>query len=135
MLVPTILHILLRLLFRRSESLPPSKWSLAIYTITFIPTFLLTSYLQKIGTVKRDASGQLISSGEDLSQPGMTEWALDIIYITCMFYCTLKDFSLTGNDAGVCQVGSGALGEKVWYFWLIVSLVQRNSHSLLIFTT
>lgn len=82
MILPTILHFLLRFIFRRS-SLPPSKGSLALYILTYIPTFFLTRYLENIGTVKRDASGTLLSSGEDLAQAGLTEYAFDIIYVTC----------------------------------------------------
>ena len=82
MIVPTLLHFALRLLFRRS-SLPPSKTSLAVYFITYLPTFFLTRHLEKIGTTRRDAAGTLISSGEDLNQPGITEWCFDIIYVTC----------------------------------------------------
>jgi hypothetical protein len=81
-IIPTLLHFILRLLFRRS-SLPPSKGSLAIYIITYLPTFFITRYLEKIGTTKRDTAGTLISSGEDLNQPGITEWCFDIIYVTC----------------------------------------------------
>ncbi|KZP24601.1 putative opsin [Athelia psychrophila] len=102
MILPTLLHFLLRLLFRRS-SLPPSKTSLAVYILAYIPTFFLTRYLENIGTVKRDASGTLISSGEDLAQGGITEWCFDIIYVTW-----------------ACQIGSGAFGNKVWYLWLVI---------------
>jgi RsiW-degrading membrane proteinase PrsW (M82 family) len=80
--IPTLLHFILRLLLRR-RSLPPSKGSVAIYVITYLPTFFLVRYLEKIGTTRRDAAGTLISSGEDLSQPGITEWCFDIIYVTC----------------------------------------------------
>jgi len=49
--------------------------------------FLLSNYLVKIGTVKRDPStGTLMSSGEDLSQPGVTEWCFDVLYVTCEFF-------------------------------------------------
>lgn len=86
MIIPTILHLLLRLLLRR-KSLPPSKSSLALYIITYIPTFFLTRYLQKIGTTRRDPTGKLVSSGEDLNHPGIIEWCFDIIYVTCkLFY-------------------------------------------------
>jgi hypothetical protein len=85
MLIPTVLHLLLRLLLRR-KSLPPSKGSLAIYIITFIPTFFLARYLQKIGTTRRDDTGKLVSPGEDLNQPGITEWCFDIIYVTCKVF-------------------------------------------------
>ena len=121
MLIPTILHIVLRLLFRPS-SLPPSKGSLTIYIITFLPIFFLSRYLEKIGTTKRDASGTLVSSGEDLNQAGITEWCFDVIYVTCMSFQPLRSFASTLTDTlGACQVASGAFGEKVWYFWLVVT--------------
>jgi SRP-independent targeting protein 2/TMEM208 len=83
MIIPTVLSLLLRLLFRRS-SLPPSKASFAIYVVTLVPMLLLSNYLVKMGTARRDPStGTLISPGEDLSQPGVTEWCFDILYITC----------------------------------------------------
>ena len=64
----------------------------------------LVPYLVKIGTPKKDPSGMLISSGEDLNQAGMTEWCWDIIYV-----------------AWACQVGSAAFGERFWWLALVVS--------------
>ncbi|KAF5322535.1 hypothetical protein D9619_000982 [Psilocybe cf. subviscida] len=105
MFVPTLLSFLFRLLLRRS-SLPPSKGSLAIYLVTFLPALFLNNYLVKIGTPRRDpTTGTLISQGEDLSQPGVTEWCFDILYITW-----------------VCQMGSGAFGEWFWWFYMIIPL-------------
>ncbi|KAF9247108.1 hypothetical protein BU15DRAFT_69948 [Melanogaster broomeanus] len=105
MFVPTILSILLRLLFRRN-SLPPSKGSLAIYVMTYLPALFLSRYLENIGTSRRDpTTGALISSGEDLSQPGVTEWCFDILYVTW-----------------ACQVGSGGFGEWFWYLYLVIPL-------------
>jgi hypothetical protein len=90
MVMPTVLSLLLRLILRRG-SIPPSKSSLAIYLLMSIPMVLLSNHLIKIGSTRREAStGALISSGEDLSQPGVTEWCFDIIYITC------EDFYRTG---------------------------------------
>ena len=84
--IPTLVSFLLRVLLRRS-SLPPSKGSLAIYIVTFFPAFFLSNYLIKIGTTRRDpTTGTLISYGEDLNQPGVTEWCFDILYVTCMFF-------------------------------------------------
>lgn len=83
MFVPTILSLFLRLLFRQS-SLPPSQGSLLIYVLTYLPALFLSRYLENIGTARRDpTTGTLISSGEDLSQPGVTEWCFDILYVTC----------------------------------------------------
>jgi hypothetical protein len=127
MIIPTLLHFILRLLIRRN-SLPPSKGSLAIYIITYLPTFFLTRYLKKIGTTKRDTAGTLISSGEDLNQPGITEWCFDIIYITCEIISWYSQgYFLEFTCVGACQVGSGAFGEWFWYFWLVVSPVAFRS--------
>ncbi|KAL4075763.1 hypothetical protein J3A83DRAFT_4089107, partial [Scleroderma citrinum] len=105
MVVPTILTLLLRLLFRRN-SLPPSKGSLLIYVLTYLPALFLSRYLEKIGTARRDPiTGALISSGEDLSQPGVTEWCFDILYVTW-----------------ACQIGSGLFGEWFWYLYLVIPL-------------
>ncbi|KIM45843.1 hypothetical protein M413DRAFT_440895 [Hebeloma cylindrosporum] len=105
MIFPTIISLVLRLLFRRS-SLPPSKTSVAIYIVTFFPAFFLSNYLIKIGNPRRDpTTGTLISYGEDLSQPGVTEWCFDILYITW-----------------ACQIGSGAFGEWFWWLYMIIPL-------------
>ncbi|KAF9076448.1 hypothetical protein BDP27DRAFT_1313344 [Rhodocollybia butyracea] len=105
LILPTIVSIVLRLLFRR-DSLPPSKGSLALYLATFFPAFFLSNYLIKIGTTRRDpTTGMLISYGEDLNQPGLTEWAFDILYITW-----------------ACQIGSGAFGEWVWWLYTVIPL-------------
>ncbi|EAU84553.1 hypothetical protein CC1G_00072 [Coprinopsis cinerea okayama7 len=103
--VPTLISLVLRLLFRRS-SIPPSKGSIAIYVVTYFPAFFLSNYLIKIGSPNRDAAtGALISYGEDLNQPGVTEWCFDILYITY-----------------ACQVGSGAFGEWFWWLYTVIPL-------------
>ncbi|KAL0949546.1 hypothetical protein HGRIS_009595 [Hohenbuehelia grisea] len=103
--VPTLVSLVLRVLFRRS-SLPPSKGALALYVLTFFPAFFLSNYLVKIGSPRRDpTTGTLISYGEDLNQPGVTEWCFDILYITW-----------------ACQVGSGAFGEWFWWLYMIIPL-------------
>ncbi|KAF9057295.1 hypothetical protein BJ165DRAFT_1419610 [Panaeolus papilionaceus] len=103
MLLPTIISILLCLLFRRG-SWPPSILLLVFYIIASAPAALLSLYLINIGTPKREpTTNTLIFYGEDLSQPGVTEWCFDIIYITY-----------------ACQIGSGAFGEWFWWFYMII---------------
>ncbi|EIW82534.1 DUF788-domain-containing protein [Coniophora puteana RWD-64-598 SS2] len=103
MIVPTVLSLVLRFIFRRS-SLPPSKGSLFIYVLTYLPALFLSRYLENIGTSRRDpTTGTILSSGEDLGQPGVTEWCFDIIYVTW-----------------ACEVGSGTLGEWFWWFYLVI---------------
>jgi hypothetical protein len=80
--------------------------------------------LEKIGTTRRDAAGTLISSGEDLNQPGITEWCFDIVYVTCKnIHWYIKTLIPIIHAIGACQVGSGVFGEWFWYFWLVVSSV------------
>ncbi|KAK2466494.1 hypothetical protein APHAL10511_002136 [Amanita phalloides] len=103
--MPTIISLLLRLLLRRS-SLPPSRGSLAVYIVTFFPAFFLSHYLIKIGTTRRDpTTGALISYGEDLNQPGVTEWCFDILYVTW-----------------ACQIGSGLFGDWFWWLYMVIPL-------------
>ncbi|TFK27050.1 DUF788-domain-containing protein [Coprinopsis marcescibilis] len=103
--MPTLLSLVLRLLLRR-DSIPPSKGSIAIYIVTYFPSFFLSNYLIKIGSTRRDSvTGALISYGEDLNQAGVTEWCFDILYVTY-----------------ACQVGSGAFGEWFWWFYLVIPL-------------
>jgi len=84
----------------------PSKGFLALYILTFFPAFFLSNYLVKIGTPRRDpTTGTLISYGEDLRQAGVTEWCFDIVYVTW-----------------ICQVGSGILGDWVWWLYLVIPL-------------
>jgi hypothetical protein len=84
MLIASVLSILLRALFRRGSltSIP----SVLLYAITYVPTFFLSRYLTTIGQPKRDATGALVSPGEDLNQPGLTEYAFDVIYVTCKYF-------------------------------------------------
>ncbi|KAF9534377.1 hypothetical protein CPB83DRAFT_781907 [Crepidotus variabilis] len=105
MLLPTLVSLLLRFLLRRS-SLPPSKSSLALYIVTFLPAFFLSNYLIKIGQPRRDpTTGTLISYGEDLGQAGVTEWCFDILYVTW-----------------ACQIGSGVFGEWFWWLYMVIPL-------------
>ena len=119
--MPTLISFLLRVLLRRS-SLPPSKGSLAIYIVTFFPAFFLSNYLIKIGTTRRDpTTGTLISYGEDLNQPGVTEWCFDILYVTCMFFCSISQNFVRNVSAGICQIGSGLFGDWFWWLYMVVS--------------
>lgn len=123
MIVPTVISLVLRFLFRR-DSLPPSKGSLAIYIVTFFPAFFLSNYLVKIGTTRRDpTTGTLISYGEDLNQTGVTEWCFDILYVTCEF-CKLRssrNISLVCVGQGHARLGAeSSENGSGGYTWLYV---------------
>ena len=121
MILPTIVSLVLRFLFRRN-SLPPSIGSVALYVATFLPALFLYKYLVKIGTARRDpTTGTLISYGEDLSQQGVTEWCFDILYVTCGCYSCIIILSVDPSATGACQIGSGAFGEWFWWLYMIVS--------------
>jgi hypothetical protein len=82
LLIATTLSMLIRIIFR-TKSLSPAQLSFWIHIISHIPPTLIARYLSKIGEPKRSPTGELISPGEDLNQPGVIEWAFDIIYVTC----------------------------------------------------
>ena len=76
-----------------------------MYALSLVPSVFLSRYLERIGSPRRDpTTGALLAAGEDLSRPGIIEWAFDVVYITW-----------------ACQVGSGAFGAWVWWLYLIVS--------------
>jgi len=82
LLLATTLSMLIRLIFR-TKSLSPTQLSFWIHILSHIPSTFVARYLSRIGEPKRSPSGELISPGEDLNQPGVIEWAFDIIYVTC----------------------------------------------------
>jgi len=82
LLLATTLSMLIRLIFR-AKSLSPAQLSFWIHILSHIPSTFIARYLSKIGEPKRSPSGELISPGEDLNQPGVIEWAFDVIYVTC----------------------------------------------------
>ncbi|TDL29308.1 putative opsin [Rickenella mellea] len=97
---------LIRLIWRRNSLLPPSLGLATIFVSTLLPSIFIYRYLEKIGTTRRDpTTGTLLSSGEDLAQPGVTEWCFDILYITW-----------------ACQIGSAIFGEWFWWFYLIIPI-------------
>ena len=88
-------------------------------------------YLVKIGTPRRDPAGNLVSSGEDLNQGGITEWCFDVLYVTCGWWCFVYQLSLrlslTLFCIGLCQVGSAIFGERFWFLYLSVSVTLYDS--------
>ncbi|KAH8999333.1 hypothetical protein EDB92DRAFT_1790788 [Lactarius akahatsu] len=90
-LVPTIIRILLR-----GQTLRDSKKAVIFYFLSLALSQFLYQHLKKLGTPRRDSTGNLVSSGEDLNQPGMTEWMFDILYI------------------------SSILGEWLWWTYLVI---------------
>ncbi|KAG8744898.1 hypothetical protein FRC10_009268 [Ceratobasidium sp. 414] len=79
MLIANVLHWLLRVLLRRPIL---ARGPNILYVLTLAPTVVLYRHLTTIGLPRREPNtGALISPGEDLAQPGITEWCWDIIYI------------------------------------------------------
>lgn len=82
LLIAITLSMLIRLIFR-TKSLSPTRLSLWMHIFSHIFSTMIARYLSKIGEPKRSETGELISPGEDLNQPGVTEWCFDIIYVNC----------------------------------------------------
>jgi hypothetical protein len=79
-----LLPLLIRVLFRW-QAFRQSKKAIALYFISVALSHFLYKHLKKMGTPRRDSAGNLVSPGDDLNQPGMTEWIFDILYISCEF--------------------------------------------------
>ncbi|KAA1466107.1 DUF788-domain-containing protein [Dentipellis sp. KUC8613] len=99
--ISNLLALVVRLLFKRSNLF--SAKIIFFYGVSLAISQFLYQRLVRMGTPKRDSAGALISPGDDLNQPGVTEWLFDILYI-----------------AWACQLGSALLGEWVW--WLYISI-------------
>jgi len=82
LLIATTLSLLIRIIFR-TKSISPTRLSFWIHIISHIPSTFIARYLAGIGEPKRTGTGELISPGEDLNQPGVIEWCFDVIYVTC----------------------------------------------------
>ncbi|ORZ00490.1 hypothetical protein BCR43DRAFT_485306 [Syncephalastrum racemosum] len=76
---------------------------LVLYMITTGVSLFLYSTLEKSGRPRYDASGALISGGDDLNAEGMMAYMFDIIYITW--------FS---------QIMSAFVSPKFWYTYLLI---------------
>lgn len=114
----SISSLLLRfIIFRHSYSI----FQYILVALPFIPSLFLFNYLSSLGRPTRDANGSLISSGADLNQGGITEWAFDVLYITCECLSKLFRKSLEVDlRSGACQLGSALLGEWFNFFYLVV---------------
>jgi hypothetical protein len=88
MLIANLLSILLRAVFRKK--MLTSTTSIILYGLFFTPTFFISRHLSIMGRPKRDAVGALISPGEDINQSGLTEYAFDVIYVTCESFFNLQ---------------------------------------------
>jgi hypothetical protein len=77
-LVPAIIRILLR-----GQTFRDSKKAIVFYFLSLALSQFLYQHLKTLGTPRRDSKANLVSSGDDLNQPGMTEWMFDILYISC----------------------------------------------------
>ena len=99
LLIATTLSTLIRIIFR-TKSLSPAQLSFWAHTLSHIPSTLIARYLARIGEPKRTDTGELISPGEDLNQPGVIEWCFDVIYVICK---RDPDFSIATSQTILCR--------------------------------
>jgi SRP-independent targeting protein 2/TMEM208 len=81
-LLGNLLPLLIRVLFRW-QVFRQSKTAIILYLVSAALSQFLYQTLKRMGTPRRDSTGSLVSPGDDLNQPGMTEWTFDILYISC----------------------------------------------------
>ncbi|KAI1085778.1 DUF788-domain-containing protein [Whalleya microplaca] len=74
-LIINTLFVLFSLFFKRRSTL--------LYVIFSIPSFVSEYILERSGRPKYDPSTKaLLTAGEDLSAPGLTEYLFDVIWVT-----------------------------------------------------
>lgn len=66
---------------------------------------LLTEYIVETTCRPRYSGGQLVNTGQDAAQGGITEYLFDVIYLTW-----------------ICAILSVFLGPKAWYLYLLAPL-------------
>jgi hypothetical protein len=77
--------------------------SLSLYFILSIPAFICQVVLERAGRPSYDATGALVSSGEDLNSPGLTEYLFDCVWVTW-----------------ACLIAVMLLGNWGWYLWAAI---------------
>lgn len=55
---------------------------ITLYLLTTVPSAFLTFQLYSMAASRYSATGALISAGDDLSQPGLTQYMMDIVFVT-----------------------------------------------------
>ncbi|KAI0036004.1 hypothetical protein K488DRAFT_76200 [Vararia minispora EC-137] len=97
-----IIALIVRLLYR-SLGRPNSITAIVFSLITLGLSQFIYTRLTSMGKPRRDASGAVVSPGDDLNQAGVTEWMFDVLYISW-----------------AVQVGSAVLGEWVWWIYAVI---------------
>ncbi|KAI0316985.1 DUF788-domain-containing protein [Amylostereum chailletii] len=97
-----VVPLILRIIFR-FRGYTMTKKVIVLYASSFGLSQFLYGRLVRMGTPRRDASGVVLSSGDDLNQPGVTEWMFDVLYI-----------------AWAAQSGSAIASE--WFWWLYAAI-------------
>ncbi|KAL2156526.1 hypothetical protein VTH82DRAFT_1271 [Thermothelomyces myriococcoides] len=90
------LFLLLHFIFRRR--------SLLLWFILSLPSFICQFILEKTGRPSYDRETKaLISSGQDLAAPGLTEYMFDVIWVTW-----------------AAAVLAALFGNWAWFLWAVV---------------
>ena len=73
---------LLQLLLFAISSRQRTRAHLLLYLFTSLPSLFFTQQLYSMASPKYSSSGALVSAGADLTQPGLTQYMQDVIYVT-----------------------------------------------------
>jgi len=77
--------------------------SLLLFSLLSLPAFISQYFLETTGRPKYTETGALKSSGEDLAAQGLTEYMLDIVWVTW-----------------ACLVSVMVFGNWGWLLWAVV---------------
>jgi hypothetical protein len=95
-------------LFLVSHFLLNRPGSIKAFLVFSVPALFLQYQLERLGRPRYDDRGALLRAGDDLNQPGLTEWMHDVIYVT--WICVILSIAFGSN--------------KVWYLYSSVSLAR-----------
>lgn len=104
-LLGTFLPLLIRFLFRW-QAFRQSKKAIFLYCASVALSQFLYQHLRRVGEPRRDSTGNLVSPGDDLNQPGITEWTFDVLYISCE---PVSRYHMGIHPLIVCRVCSNRL--------------------------
>lgn len=70
---------LLLLFFFQSQR---TRSHITLYALTSLPSLFLTFQLISMGSPRLSPTGSLVSAGDDLSQAGLTQYMMDVVFVT-----------------------------------------------------
>lgn len=59
-----------------------TRGHITLYALTSLPSLFFTFQLVSMGSPRLSPNGTLLSAGDDLSQAGLTQYMMDVVFVT-----------------------------------------------------